>query len=132
MRRNEVDVSNLDIAIQNSNEAIKKYPNLKPELLELRKHLETMKVSAIELANLRDDFERGNITAETHQIQSKKLRTDIERARNDANLLDIIDKVKDSKEKSKLLQLKDAIVSNKDFIIATIKILKSIISSLPT
>ena len=131
MRKNEIDVDDLETAIQNTNEAIKEKPELKAELLELRKNLETMKIATIELANLRDDFERGNVVTESYQVQSKKLRMDIERARNEANLLNIIGKIKDKEEKSKLIRLKEAIVSNKDFIIATIKILKSILGSAP-
>lgn len=129
MTKNDISLDELNTTIQRINEAIKKSPEIKSELLSLRKKLEIMKVSIIELMSSRDDFERGNITTESYQVQSKKLRMDIERARNDADLLGMIDKVADEEEKPKLLRLKDAIVSNKDFIITVAEILKSIILS---
>jgi len=129
LTKNDISLDELNTTIQRINEAIKKSPEIKSELLSLRKKLEIMKVSIIELMSSRDDFERGNITTESYQVQSKKLRMDIERARNDADLLGMIDKVADEEEKPKLLRLKDAIVSNKDFIITVAEILKSIILS---
>lgn len=131
MKRNDINVDDLETAIQNTNEAIKRNPKFKADLLELRKNMEIMKIAVIELISLRDDFERGNITTEFYQVQSKKLRMDVERARNEANLLSIIDRVENKEEKSKLLQLKEAIVSNKDFIITALEILKTILSSTP-
>lgn len=117
----------MEITIQKTNEAIKKRPELTSELLELRKKLEAMKVASLELGSLRDDFERGNVTAEAYRVQSKKLRTDIERSRNEANLLTIVHQIKSEEKKSKLLRLKEAIVSNKDFIRVVLEILKSIL-----
>jgi hypothetical protein len=100
------------------------------ELTELRKKMETMKVASLQLASLRDDFERGNLTTEDYQVQSKKLRMDVERARNEADLLSIIHHIKSEEKKSILLRLKETITSNKDFIIAVAEILKSILARL--
>jgi hypothetical protein len=121
------EMDNLNDAIQKINEIIKVKPELSSKLLNLRKQLETMKVSLIELGNLRDDFERGNITNENYRVQSKKLRTDIERAKNDADLLGILASVEEKEKKPILTRLKNAVISNKDFIIIVLEILKTII-----
>ena len=89
MKENDVDVSDLDFTIKKINAAIKERPDLASSLLELRKKIETMKVAVLELRKLRDDFERGNITTEDYLVYSKRLKLDLERARNEANLLDI-------------------------------------------
>lgn len=121
------EMNNLNDAIQKINEIIKVKPELSLKLLNLRKQLETMKVSLIELENLRDDFERGNITNENYRVQSKKLRTDIERAKNDADLMGILDSVEGKEKKPILTRLKNAVLSNKDFIVLVLEILKTII-----
>ena len=95
----------MGVAIHETNEAIKKRPELTSELLKLRKRLETMKVASMELRSFRDDFERGNITTEAYQVGSKKLRMDVERARSEADLLTIVHEVKSEKEKSQLIRL---------------------------
>lgn len=127
MKRFDVDISDIEEAIQKTNEAVMKRVDARHELLELRRHLETFKVAAIQLTTLREDFERGNITAEDYQVQSKKLRTDMERARNDANLLSLIDKIVISRRESLLQRAKNAITNNKEFIITVLEIVKALI-----
>ena len=127
MKENDVDVSDLDFTIKKINAAIKERPDLASSLLELRKKIETMKVAVLELRKLRDDFERGNITTEDYLVYSKRLKLDLERARNEANLLDILDRIKDEEKRSKLSRLKDAIVSNKDFILVVLEILSAVL-----
>lgn len=129
MTKNDLDIDDLTLAIQETNEATKKTPNLSSELANLRRKLETMKVASIELRSLRDDYERGNITTENYHVQNKKLSMDIERARNEANLISIINKIQDVEKKSRLLRIKEAILSNKDFIVAVIEILGTIMAS---
>lgn len=129
MTKNDLDTDDLTLVIQRTNEAIKKNPDLSSELSDLRRKLEIMKVSTNELESLRDDYERGNITTENYHVQSKKLRMDIERARDEANLISIINKVQDGEKKSKLLRIKEAILSNKDFIVAVVEILGAIMVS---
>jgi len=127
VKRFDVDISDIEEAIQKTNEAVMKRVDARHELLELRRHLETFKVAAIQLTTLREDFERGNITAEDYQVQSKKLRTDMERARNDANLLSLIDKIVISRRESLLQRAKNAITNNKEFIITVLEIVKALI-----
>lgn len=127
MRENDIDVDDLDSTIRKINSAIKERPDVASSLLELRKKIETMKIAALELRKLRDDFERGNITTETYLVHSKKLKLDLERAKNEANLLDILDGIKDEEKKSKLSRLKDTIVSNKDFIFVVLEILSAVL-----
>jgi exopolysaccharide biosynthesis predicted pyruvyltransferase EpsI len=129
LTKNDLDTDDLTLVIQRTNEAIKKNPDLSSELSDLRRKLEIMKVSTNELESLRDDYERGNITTENYHVQSKKLRMDIERARDEANLISIINKVQDGEKKSKLLRIKEAILSNKDFIVAVVEILGAIMVS---
>jgi hypothetical protein len=129
LTKNDLDIDDLTLAIQETNEATKKTPNLSSELANLRRKLETMKVASIELRSLRDDYERGNITTENYHVQNKKLSMDIERARNEANLISIINKIQDVEKKSRLLRIKEAILSNKDFIVAVIEILGTIMAS---
>ena len=127
MKENDVDVSDLDFTIKKINAAIKERADLASSLLELRKKIERMKVAVLELRKLRDDFERGNITTEDYLVYSKRLKLDLERARNEANLLDILDRIKDEEKRSKLSRLKDAIVSNKDFILVVLEILSAVL-----
>lgn len=128
MDKNDVDLDELDAAIHKANEATKKRPDLTSKLTELTKKMEAMKVASLQLIRLRDDFERGNVTTEDYQVQSKRLRMDIERARNEADLLSIIHNIRNEEKKSTLLRLKETIISNKDFIIAVAEILKSILT----
>ena len=127
--KNDLEIRDLDTAIQKINETIKTKPKLSSKLLELRKKLESMKVALLELHNLRDDFERGNITNESYRIQSKRLRTDLERSRNEANLLDIINTIEEKEKRSMLIRLKDKIISNKDFILLVLEVIKILTKS---
>ncbi len=124
---NHVKINEFDTAINEINKAVEKHPELASELINVRKKLEAMKVSTITLEHLRDDLERDNIVREQYHVESKKLRIDIERSRNEANLLTILHHIPDEKKKSELLQLKDAIRSNKDFIIVVLEIMKAIV-----
>lgn len=128
LANNDLDSENITLAINRTNEAIKKNPDLSSDLYDLRKKLEIMKVASVELAKLRDDYERGNITTENYHVQGKKLRMDAERARNDANLIVIINEIQDLEKKSRLLRIKEAIVSNKDFILAVFEILSALMA----
>ena len=129
MTKNDLDIDDLTLVIQRTNEATKKTPDLSSELSDLRRKLEIMEVASNELRSLRDDYERGNVTTENYHVQSKKLSMDIERARDDANLISIINKIQDGEKKSRLLRIKEAILSNKDFIVAVVEILEAIMVS---
>lgn len=54
------------------------------------------------------------------------MRTDIERSRNDANLTNIVDTVEDKDNRTRLEGLRDTIISNKDFILFVLELLKSL------
>jgi hypothetical protein len=79
------------------------------------------------MKKLRDDFDRGNIITEQYWVQDKKLKTDFERCRNEALVLDIIQKLPEE-EKSRLTRIKEAVVSNKDFIFLVVQAAQTIIS----
>lgn len=123
----KIEIEDLDEVIQKINETIKNKPELSSELLKLRRQLENMKVAMIELENLREDFERGNITSENYRIQSKKLRTDLERSKNEADLMNIINRIEEKEKRSILTRLKDTITSNKEFIKFILEVLKIIL-----
>jgi len=113
----------IDETIQNINETIGDKPELSSDLLQIRRKLETMKVAILELKILREDFERGNITNENYRIHSKRLRTDLERTRNEIELTNIISRIKEE-ERSKFTRLKNTIKSNADLINLILNILK--------
>lgn len=120
----DLDVDDIDSAIEKANTLIKEKPQIS-ELYELRKNLESMKIALLEMKRLRDDFERGNVTSEQYWVQNKKLRTDFERSKHETFLLEIIQKLPEEK-KSRLLKIKEAIMSNKDFILFVVEVLTTL------
>lgn len=125
LKKDEIDIKELDNAISEINNAMKEHPELESDLTKLRKKLGDMKVASLELEKLEDDFERANITEDRYLVQRKKLRTDIERSRNEADLISILHKIEDEDKKSNLQRLVDAIKSNKDFILVVLEIVKA-------
>jgi Tfp pilus assembly protein PilO len=122
----DVELDDIEDAILKTNLAIKKKPDI-VELHQLRRNLEGMKVALAQMKKLRDDFDRGNIITEQYWVQDKKLKTDFERCRNEALVLDIIQKLPEE-EKSRLTRIKEAVVSNKDFIFLVVQVAQTIIS----
>ncbi len=121
-----LNVSDLDEVIDEINAKLKQRSKSSSELLVLRIRLEAMKVDLVGLADLREDFESGNITDENYRVQSKKLRTDIERSRNDANLSNILDTIEKKDTRLRLEDLRDKIISNKGFILFVLELMKSL------
>lgn len=79
-----------------------------------------MKVATLEIKELREEFNRGDLTQEMYLVRRKKLRTDIVSSQNKLRLemLDpVIAKVEEQETKSKLTRFKEAIVSNKELIV---------------
>lgn len=126
---NDIDIDDVDLGIEKANTLIKKKPEVS-ELYQLRKNLESMKIALLEMRKLRDDFERGNITSEQYWVQNKKLRTDFERSKNETFLLETIQKLPE-KKRSRLLKLKEAIMSNRDFILFVIEVLTTAAGKIP-
>ncbi len=122
----DVDLDDIEDAILKTNLAIKKKPEI-VELHQLRRNLEGMKIALTQMKKLRDDFDRGNIITEQYWVQDKKLKTEFERCRNEALVLDIIQKLPEE-EKSRLTRIKEAVVSNKDFIFLIVQVAQTIIS----
>jgi Tfp pilus assembly protein PilO len=122
----DVDLDDIEDAILKTNLAIKKKPDI-IELRQLRRNLEGMKIALTQSTKLRDDFDRGNIITEQYWVQDKKLKTDFERCRNEALVFDIIQKLPEE-EKSRLTKMKEAVVSNKDFLFLVVQVAQTIIS----
>jgi hypothetical protein len=122
----DVELDDIEDAILKTNLAIKRKPDI-VELHQLRRNLEGMKVALTQMNKLRDDFDRGNIITEQYWVQDKKLKTDFERCRDEGLVLDIVQKLPEQ-EKSRLTRIKEAVVSNRDFIFLVVQVAQAIVS----
>jgi predicted nuclease with TOPRIM domain len=114
---NEPSITDLDQASDQMKELQFKRPDLDDKVKGLRKSIIEMKVALSELEELRDDFDRGNITDENYRVRRKKLKTDYLIAResiNDISINSLLGEVQEVSEKSRLEKIRDCVNSNKE------------------
>ena len=120
----EPSIADLDQASEQVKELIDKRPDLEGQLKQLRQHLVEMKVALSELEELREEHHCGKITEDMYLTRRMKLKRDYMLARediSDVTVNNLLGEIKDPKEKSRLQKLKDAIKSNKDYILFLIE-----------
>lgn len=128
----EPSIADLEQASDQIKDVIAKRPNLEEQLKPLRRHLTEMKVALSELEELREDHNRGNITEDMFLTRRMKLKRDYMLARegiSDLTIDNLLGEVKDQKEKSRLQKIKDAIKSNKDYILFLMEIGSTILKA---
>jgi chaperonin cofactor prefoldin len=121
----EPSIADLDQASDQIKELIAKRPDIEDQLKTLRQHLVEMKVALSELEELRDEHNRGKLTEDMYLTRRMKLKTDYMSTREDISditINNLLGEVKDQKEKSRLQKIKDAIKSNKDYILFLMEI----------
>jgi hypothetical protein len=130
MSKNEVSYQELDELSERLTEAIEKKPELSSQLKPILNNVQRMKVAAQELDELRTEYHRGDVTEDTYFNRRKKLRMDLVSAQDEikGKMLDkLIENVKDEQSKSRLTRAKEAIVSNKDFILFLAELITKIL-----
>jgi len=126
----EPSTVDLDQVSDQIKELIKRRPDLENQLKPIRRHLVDMKVALSELEELREEHDRGKITEDTYLTRRKKLKTDYMLARDsigDQATADLLGQVKDQNEKSRLAKLKDAVSSNKGYILFLLELVSTIL-----
>lgn len=121
----EPSIADLEQASDQIKDVITKRADLEDQLKPLRRHLTEMKVALSELEELREDHNRGKITEDMYLTRRMKLKRDYMFARegiSDLTINSLLGEVKDQKEKSRLQKIKDAIKSNKDYILFLIEL----------
>lgn len=128
----EPSIADLDQASDQIKELIGKRPDLEDQLQTLRRNLIEMKVAHSELEELREEHNRGKLTEDMYLTRRMKLKTDYMLARegiSDVTINNLLGEVKDPKEKSRLQKIKDALKSNKDYILFLIEIGSTILKA---
>jgi len=128
---NDVSFEELDQISDEVKELLKKRPDLSAQLISVRENLLRMKVALSELEELRSEYGRGDLTEDTYLTRRKKLKMDFMAAKegiSDEVLNQFLDQVKDKEEKSRLTKIKNAIMSNKDFISFLFQLLSTILA----
>lgn len=108
---------------------MRKRPDLEEQLRPLKQHLVEMKVALSELEELREEHIRGNITEDAYFVRRKKLKTDYMLARqsiSEHTISYLLGQVTEPNEKSRLQKLKDAISSNKEFVLFILNVASTI------
>jgi len=128
----EPSIADLDQASEQIKELIVKRPDLEDRLKPLRRQLVEMKVALSELEELREEHNRGKLTEDMHLTRRMKLKTDYMLAREgikDTTINNLLSEVRNQNEKSRLQKIKDAIKSNKDYILFLIEIGSTILKA---
>jgi len=126
----EPSLKDLDQTAEQLESLMKKRLDLKEQLVPLKRHLVEMRVALSELEELREEHTRGNITEDAYFVRRKKLKTDymLERESMRENTVScLLNQVTEPNEKSRLQRLKDAVSSNKEFVLLILDIASTIL-----
>jgi len=109
---------------------MRKRLDLEEQLRPLKRHLVEMRVALSELEELREEHTRGNITEDAYFVRRKKLKTDYMLARESISeniIIYLLNQVTEPNEKSRLQRLKDAVSSNKEFVLLILDIVSTVL-----
>jgi hypothetical protein len=109
---------------------MRKRLDLEEQLRSLKRHLVEMRVALSELEELREEHTRGNITEDAYFVRRKKLKTDYMLAResiSENTISYLLNQVTEPNEKSRLQRLKDAVSSNKEFVLLILDVVSTIL-----
>lgn len=117
-----IESSEIDPLLENINTAFSKIEDvrIRKELDNIKHSLEEMKVAAMEIENLENQFQRGNITSDTYFEKHKKLVRDYVVTKNEIvdieieNIQEIIESERKFDEKP---NIRGVLKDNKGFIL---------------
>lgn len=116
-----ITVAGIDSLIESAGRAIRDVPNaaVKQALQSMKARLADMKVALVELENVEDKYQRGDVTPDHYFDRRKKLVRDFFAARDeipDAVVPNVAELAPTPEEKGRIMKFKGFLKDNKEFI----------------